>query len=116
MPEVIAINSKSSADDIEIQAFDRQTRSVLCTPPYSKIDPGQVIPSLLILSRSEAQSLMDTLYDCGLRPNTSTDDLSIFQGMALHDEIEIKPGVYVMKVPNGFIYQFGTNLQFVPQI
>lgn len=36
---------------------------------FTKRDDGQVTPPILSLEMSEAQHLMDVLWDCGLRPS-----------------------------------------------
>lgn len=46
---------------------DKET-AVLKPHPLTSVDPGEEVPEFLSLSPTIAQSLMDQLFECGVRP------------------------------------------------
>ena len=55
-----------------IQFLIRQGQSVCTNLMFEEIPEGQLIQSSISLKREDAQELMDTLWQCGLRPSEGT--------------------------------------------
>jgi hypothetical protein len=57
-------------DHLDIHIFDPDARAVLQTDalPFVPLTPDAPVSPPIRLSTTDAQSLMDQLWDCGLRP------------------------------------------------
>ena len=53
---------------IEIRFIDQQTREVGTELIMSKMNDGEMASSLLVLRPTQAQTLIDELWNCGVRP------------------------------------------------
>ncbi len=53
---------------------------------YEGHEPGQITEPILALSRDEAQTLMDRLYDVGLRPSLAAGTAGQLEAVKYHLE------------------------------
>jgi len=126
MLKVLATFSSHTDNRVEVRVKDMETQKCWKRVTTEEIFEGDMIPPAMILTKEEAQTFLYALSGLGFLTSPESkpgvlssmeqDRTDVLSGLSLHEEVQIKPGVYVMKVPSGWIYQFGTNLQFVPQI
>lgn len=69
MIKIRATRDHSWGDQIEIRMFDIESHAVVLPVTKEIVGPGTIIEPAFLLGQEEAQSMMDTLWDCGIRPS-----------------------------------------------
>lgn len=88
MLEIKAIKSEYGfASDIGLLVLDRETRQALDSVQMVTVPIGARIPQTpLTLSPTQAQILMDSLWDCGLRPSEGSGSAGALKAVQNHLE------------------------------
>ena len=69
---------------IELRAFIKSTHHVILPVIAKAADEGTCIEPFMRLNVDEAQNLIDTLWDCGLRPSEGTGSAGAFAATQAH--------------------------------
>lgn len=73
-------------DDIEIRIIDKETRTACKTIVMEPIKDGEHLPIPVCLSVEMAQGLMNSLWDCGLRPMAAAGSVGQLSATERHLE------------------------------
>lgn len=57
---------------VELALLDRETGYAASPLIMTKVEEASITPTVCALSTTEAQILMDSLWDCGLRPSAGS--------------------------------------------
>lgn len=66
--EVRVYKSNPWQDKLEFYVFDRQNHAIATDIQFEKAEDGTIYPPVMHLDYVSAQVLMDSLWDCGVRP------------------------------------------------
>lgn len=67
--DIRAYKSGPWIDMIELHIFDKQNRSIATNIEFQVAEEGRIYDPALHLDYMSAQILMDSLWDCGIRPS-----------------------------------------------
>lgn len=73
-------------DDIEIRIIDRESRTACKHIKLEAVGDGEFLPAPIQLSPEMAQGLMNSLWDCGLRPSAGQGSVGQLSATERHLE------------------------------
>ena len=71
---------------VELALRDIETGSIASPIIFTKVEQGNYAPPMCTLSTKEAQSLIDSLWDCGLRPSEGSGSAGALAATQKHLE------------------------------
>lgn len=73
-------------NEIEIRILDRDTRQACKRIVMEPVNNGEMIPEAMQISPEMAQGLMNSLWDCGLRPSAGQGSVGQLSATERHLE------------------------------
>lgn len=106
-PEInrATISQQKSSDNLEVRLFcgGAAWLAVMAPAIFVEIQSGQITEPSVVLNRTVAQSLMNQLWECDIRPRqfTPSDNLSSLEAaniLALPQDSDARLGMEALKV------------------
>jgi len=71
-------------DNLELHVYDNFNHGVAKTVEFEKAEEGMAYPPALYLDYTAAQQLMDSLWECGLRPSEGSGSAGAMKAVQDH--------------------------------
>ena len=82
--DIRAFKSGPWVDNLELHIYDRATHSVAINIEFQKAEEGNAYPPVMYIDYTVAQQLMDSLWDCGVRPTEGAGSAGAMKAVQEH--------------------------------